>query len=167
MWMHSSLAVLGAVALFAADLPFGVQIAKKHTPVVRTATIQNTGSTNTFGYEITVTQTGKYYRLVATADGGKPGEALVGHGNPTAARVQKFFTDLDAGGPLSKLPVRHMMRSASFGTSTFVIYKGQQSPDLTGGGNAQATALRDDVQFLVKAASVHNTPRRPLSPPSH
>lgn len=162
MWMHSSLIVLGAAALFAADLPFGVQLATKHTPVVRTATIENTGSTNTFGYQIIVTQTGKYYKIIATADGGKPVDALTRHGNPTAVQVQQFFSDLDAAGPLAKLLVCYRRRSASFGTSTFVIYKGQQSPDLQGSGNAHVTALRDDVQALVKTAGVQNTPRRSL-----
>ena len=165
MLTHNKLAVFGAAGLLFAALPAGAQTAKKNAPLIRTATIKSTGSTNTFGYQITVVQNGKNYRMTGSGDDGSHHVALAGHGNPTAVWVQQFFTDLDAAGPLAKLPVHHGMRSASFGTSTFVVYNGQQSPDLTGGGSAQAAALRGDVQALVKAAGVTNAPRRPLTVP--
>ena len=109
--------------------------------------IENTGSTNTKGYKMTVSSSG------AIMDG----KALV----LPPAMSKKLFRDLAAAMPLTGLPARHGMRSASFGTRTFITYKGQQSPDLTfGGGDARATALKADVDAITQQLGVTNAPRR-------
>ena len=64
--------------------------------------------------------------------------------------------------PLNALPVRHGMRSASFGTQTFITYKGQKSPDLTFASDPRTVALRADIDQITKALHVGNAPRHPI-----
>ncbi len=115
-----------------------------------TVMIENTGSTNTKGYQITVHSAG------ASVDGKTVSLPM--------AMTQQLFHDLAAAMPLSGMPARHGMRSASFGTRTFITYKGQQSPDLTFGGDARATALKADIEAITGALHIGNTPRRPALP---
>lgn len=146
---------MGAAGLLLAVFPAlakAPQKAKPKTAPVETAVIENTGSTNTKGYQITVYSTGG-----ARMDG-------KARGLPTAMNKQ-FFRDLAAAMPLSGLPARHGMHSASFGTRTFVIYKGQQSPDLTFGGDALASALKADIEAITQELSIANSPRHPAFEP--
>jgi len=155
MSTRSSLLVLGAAGLILAALPALAKAPHKAKPkaaTVETAVIENTGSTNTKGYHITISSTGG-----ATMDG----KAL---GLPMAMNTQ-LFHDLAAAMPLSSLPARHGMRSASFGTRTFITYKGQQSPDLTFGGDARASALKADIDAITRELGVSNSPRRPVVQP--
>lgn len=126
-----------------------------------TATIENTGSTNTTGYKITVTQTGNSFHAEAVSTGGDHnGEA--GNKEPLRSQVRKLFTDLAVAMPLTSLPAHHGVRSVSFGTTTFITYKGQRSPDLTFGGNPRADALKADVAAITQALHVRSGPRRPF-----
>lgn len=155
MSTRSSLLVLGAAGVLLAAAPVLAKASHKAKPATapaETAVIENTGSTNTKGYRITVSSGGG-----AHLDGKSLGLPL--------AMNKKLFRDLAAAMPLTGLPARHGMRSASFGTRTFITYKGQQSPDLTFGGDARTTALKADVDAITQQLGVTNTPRRPVMPP--
>jgi hypothetical protein len=97
----------------------------------RKAEIINSGSTNAAGYQIVVDESGHAKYI--------PGKGRHGIASPDsememeipAEMVGKFFADIDRAGPLSKLPVGHCMKSASFGTMTFVKVGDDQSPDLS------------------------------------
>ncbi|MDQ2800873.1 MAG: hypothetical protein M3Y13_14675, partial [Armatimonadota bacterium] len=133
----------GVGGLFFTALPL---LAKSPKTALTMAKIENTGSTNTLGYAILVQSDGRTWNgvvhlsppylspadtNVATlkADNVPVSTATVGRLSPVITR--KFFHDLAAAMPLTSLTVRHGMRSASFGTRTYVSYKGQRSPDLT------------------------------------
>ena len=161
MLTHNNLLALGVVGLLLAALP---TFAKPAPPKANTteapmqiALIENTGSTNAYGYTLAVASNGN----ARLNPNGQPYSIVYVPNKLTS----KLFADLNAAMPLTKLPVRHGMRSASFGTSTFITYKNQKSPDLTGGGGAQATALRDDIQAIVGKLGIKNMPRHPL--PTH
>ena len=147
---------LGAAGVFLAAMPPVLakvpHKAKPATTPAETAVIENTGSTNTKGYQITV----------HSSDGAHmDGKAL----SLPPAMNKKLFHDLAAAMPLTGLPARHGMRSASFGTRTFITYKGQHSPDLTFGGDARATALKADIDAIAQHLGVTNAPRRPVTGP--
>jgi hypothetical protein len=147
IWRAAAAAAAGIIMLFIN----GVGAA----PKIKTAdfgTIENTGSTNIAGYTIAVYASGRVVPQGAGA-GAKAVKIL-----PSIAA--KLLHDVIAAEPLSHLKVRHGVKSASFGTSTFIIYHGQRSPDLSFPGDAKSQALHDDVQAIVKAAHLGNQPRR-------
>jgi hypothetical protein len=125
------------------------QVTLKHQADIRTAGIENTGSTNTMGYAIAISSN------YSARTNGHPVMSRMPHGI-----VDKFFTDLTAAMPLTSLPVRHGMRSASFGTQTYITYKGQKSPDLTFASDPRTVALKADIDNITKALHVGNAPRR-------
>jgi len=150
-------------ALLLAALP---AVAKPKAAPVQTANIINTGSTNTKGYELRVSSNGSLIRVYTTDDG--PAGINVAAGfvvvkqPPIAAKdTRKFFRDLNAAMPLTSLPVRHGMRSASFGTETYVTYKGQTSPDLTFASDPRTAALKADIDAITKTLHLGNAPRCP------
>ena len=152
MSTHNKVLMMSVAGLLLTALPILAKVPQKAKPKAapaETAIIENTGSTNTKGYQITVSSTGG-----ASIDG----KALA---LPMAMSTQ-LFHDLAAAMPLTGLPARHGMRSASFGTRTFITYKGQQTPDLTFGGDMRATALKVDIDAITGALRVGNTPRRPV-----
>ncbi len=155
MSTHNRILIAGAAGLLLSALPALAKTPQKAKPKAapaETAVIENTGSTNTKGYKITVYSGGG-----ARMDGKNLGLPM--------AMNTKFFQDLAAAMPLSALPARHGMRSASFGTRTFITYKGQQTPDLTFGGDAKAAALKADIDAITRQIGVSNAPRRPVVRP--
>jgi hypothetical protein len=110
------------------------------------ALIVNSGSTNTAGY-----------RLRVYADGTtalQQADAAVRKHVPLAL-VKRFFADLRAAGALDKLPRAACMKSASFGSSTQVAYRGKMSPDLTCPSASPAErALAVDADALAAAGGV-------------
>lgn len=162
MLMLNKLTLLGAAGLLLAALPVG---AKPKAAPVQTAVIMNTGSTNTTGYQILVFATGSIgYDYKALTPAGPDAISSFYAKTSTIPKVQakKLFADLDAAMPLTSLPVRHGMRSASFGTRTTITYKGQQSPDLTFASDPRTAALKADVDAITKTLHVGNAPRRPI-----
>ncbi|MGI4791459.1 MAG: hypothetical protein ACRYFS_21735 [Janthinobacterium lividum] len=171
----SRIALLSAAGMLLVSLP---ALAKPKPVPVETADIVNTGSTNTFGYKITVasTKAGSFSFVTltngATSPAGKPIVVTVQESRFLRAsgmdslgqRAQQFFADLDAAMPLTGLPARHGMRSASFGTATYITYKGQKSPDLTFAGDPRTSALKTDIDAITKTLHIGNMPRRPMSP---
>jgi hypothetical protein len=110
------------------------------------ALIVNSGSTNTAGYRLRVYADGTTALQQADA-------ALRKH--VSAALVKRFFADLRAAGALDKLPRAACMKSASFGSSTQVAYRGKMSPDLTCPSASPAErALAVDADALAAAGGV-------------
>ena len=124
------------------------------------ALIVNTGSTNTTGYRIYVSPSGK----VSCKSGAATLSTETHYTGSAVPKVQtkQFFKDLTAAMPLTDLPVRHGMRSASFGTETYVTYKGQKSPDLTFASDPRTIALKADIDAITKTLHIGNAPRRPI-----
>ncbi len=160
MSKRSRLLVAGAAGLLLTALP----VYAKKTPKapMQTATIQNTGSTNTTGYQIQVSSDGNATLLTLVPAKSTSHVPLVEKKEKlgTYKFATKLFQDLDAAMPLTALPVRHGMRSASFGTQTTIIYKGQSSPDLTFASDPRSVALKADIDAITKALHVGNAPRR-------
>jgi hypothetical protein len=160
-----------AVGVLALALPAYAAAPVPYLPVPKgAAVILDTGSTNTAGYRIVVQRSGSAEYIAG---------ATRATGNVPADTVAKFFDDIGNAMPLSKLPIAPCMKSASFGTSRFVWWHGQRSPDITCPG---APALSSDVAAiagalgipsLVRSGGAHtiqmlpNEPRKPLPSPGH
>ena len=108
--------------------------------------ITNTGSTNRPGINITM---------------GSKGHAVVEDRNGDKAKMKlpselhtKLMQDLEAAGPLDQMQARHCAKSVSFGSSTFVTYKGVRSPDLSCAGQTDPAviALQKDVDDIMDQA---------------
>jgi hypothetical protein len=122
------------------------------------ALIVDSGSTNRAEYRLRVYANG--WTALQQGD-----VAIKKHLDPKL--VQRFFADLDAAGPLDRLPTARCMKSVSFGSSTRVGYRGKMSPDLACPSSAPAVrALAVDVSAITSAAGVSmipvGAPRRPL-----
>ena len=150
------LTLITAGLLLAAP-PAAAQKPHQATSAEDCVVIQNTGSTNTSGYTFVLSRDG-----VAGMFGGQEDSRAVHLPKRQKPLVAKLFRDLAAAMPFKTLPARHGMRSASFGTKTYVTYKGQDSPDLTFGGDTKVNALRADVTAITQALHVGVTPRRPI-----
>ena len=155
----SKMAIFGTAGLLLAVLPAG---AKPKAAPVQTAVIENSGSTNTFGYTVTVSLTGNSYHVASVSNNGSICNSETGNHENLRLEVKRFFSDLDAAMPLSSLPVRHGMRSASFGTRTTITYKGQQSPDLTFASDPRTTALKADIAAMTSIVHATDMPKRPI-----
>ena len=158
---------LGLAGLLFAALPAAAKTPPKAAPkatAMQTAVIENTGSTNTSGYKITVTSTGSKYHVASVSNNGNDHNSETGNKEPLGQQVRQFFADLNAAMPLTSLPAGRGMRSASFGTRTFVTYQGQRSPDLTFSGDPRTAALKADIEVIASAMRCHNSPRRPALP---
>ncbi len=105
------------------------------------AVILKTPSTNTDCERFLVAPSGE----VSFTIGNKTGQ-----GTLKAPLSDKFFRDVKAAEPLSKLPIKlHCLKSASFGTSTFVSLDNEKSPDLSCPGNAKAKQLFEDSTAIL------------------
>ncbi len=132
------------------------------------ACIENSGSTNSLGYEIYVGPSGNVnYIMSSHSESGRnhfSTEARQHEAKISKTLAANLFRDIAAAGPLSALPMHHGMRSASFGTSTYLMYKEQRSPDLTFPGNPQALALHNDITEIVKVLHFPTLVQRPIQP---
>ena len=172
MSTRSNILCLAAAGLILAAMPIWAK-PTHHTskPALKkaaedTVTIENSGSTNTTGYQITVSSGGSASYLETNTRSTSPENLLTPRIQALSKTITtKLFTDLAAAGPLASLPIRHTMQSVSFGTSTFVTYHGQRSPDLTAPASPQAMALREDVIAVAQSLHAANNPRFPLSRP--
>src|SRR5262249_9755766 len=95
----------------------------------RKVIIHNTGSTNTASFEIVMSRAGKAKFVVFHYD-----RTDRGTGELPSGMVNKFFKDLDSAMPISTQKGGNCLKSISFGSSTYVIYKGETSPDITCSG---------------------------------
>jgi hypothetical protein len=120
------------------------------------ALIVDSGSTNRAGYRLRVYADG----TTALQQGDVPIRKRI-----PAELVKRFFADLQAAGPLDRLPVAHCMKSASFGSTTQIGYRGALSPDVSCASGSTATrALAVDATAIAGAAGVSMLPR-PLPQP--
>jgi hypothetical protein len=113
------------------------------------AVILNTGSTNSVGYRIVIQSNGS-------------AEYVNGHTRATAhvslAVASKFYADMQAAMPLSLVHVEPCMKSASFGSSTFLWWRGQRSPDISCPGSATSKTLNDDAAAVAAALHLGGNP---------
>ncbi|MBV8751102.1 MAG: hypothetical protein JO103_15450 [Candidatus Eremiobacteraeota bacterium] len=120
------------------------------------ALILDSGSSNRAGYRLRVYANG----TTALQQGDTPIRKQI-----PPALVKRFFADLQAAGPLDQLKVAHCMKSASFGSTTQIGYRGVMSPDVSCPGTSPiARALSIDVTAIAGAAGVSMLPR-PLPSP--
>lgn len=126
------------------------------------AVIVNSGSTNAYGYKITVASDGKA-TVMLQSHGGNAASTPKPFAVP-AATASKFFADLAAArkGNVATVPC---MKSASFGSSIHVSWQGWTSPDLTcPAKDSLGDALISDVEAIRKASGISESP--PLHAPS-
>jgi hypothetical protein len=158
------------VAIFltiAAILPASAAQPVPYLPVPKgAAVILNTGSTNTIGFRIVVDSSGR----AEYAQGASRSTAHI-----AKHIAAKLFADLRAAMPLSSIHVLPCMKSASFGTSTFIWWRGQRSLDLSCPGDPKSQAMNDDAMAVARALNLAaapagghvipmlpNEPRKPL-----
>jgi len=118
--------------------------------------------TKAFG-QVVVTDTGSTNRMGMSITMGSRGHALIENRAGTKVKMKlasqlhtRLMKDLEAAGPLDRLQVQHCAKSISFGSSTFITYKGVRSPDLSCSGQADpvAAALQKDLEEIMTAAHV-------------
>ena len=129
-------------------MPLSMMLAAPQSPQ---ATIEMTGSTNTAPMKLTVSSAGS--ALVHVRQSGEVTNRL------EAQVSSRLFDDLQSIGSLKALPRTHCIKSASFGTSLFVEFNGEQSPDLNcpAPAGSKTALLKKDVEELMQAT--HATPR--------
>ena len=118
-----------------------------------------TRSTNTPSYCYTVTRSGTLIKETGAsrfvrAPGhpiGQP-EPFDQPGSISASLAEKIFGDVEAARPLAALPKTHCGKSVSFGTSQYVFFKGEKSPDLCGFDNEKVQTLKGDVAKIMSTA---------------
>jgi hypothetical protein len=109
------------------------------------ATIEDTGSTNRAGIHVTFDREG---HATVQQRGGEPR-----HVKLRERECKQFMSDLEALGPLSALPEHHCMKSVSFGSSLFVQFNGDRSPDLNcPGQDSRTEALRKHANEILQEA---------------
>lgn len=129
------------------------------------AVILNTGSTNTQGYRIVVQASGD----AEYVNGSHRAIASV-----PASLAAQFFKDMLAAMPLTARGESDCMKSASFGSSLFVWWKGSRSGDLTCGLSTKvssdalqiAQALGMSTGLMRPIPMLTNEPRKPLPQPT-
>jgi hypothetical protein len=107
------------------------------------ASIHQSPSTNVAGFSIDVPRVGDVRVVV-----GEASRAV----SLDAGLVAKLYADLERAGDLTKLPIEHCMKSASFGSSTTIVYGGNTSGDLQCAADTNGRALSADVAAIAHAA---------------
>jgi hypothetical protein len=120
-------------------------------PASEQVTIESTGSTNAPGVKLLVSPSGSAEV--------QPRHAEARRTTVKAELANRLFEDLKSIGPLSALPPVHCIKSVSFGTSLYVEYEGERSPDLNCpvDANSKLGTLQKDARELMQAA--HAKPR--------
>jgi hypothetical protein len=109
-------------------------------------TIEDTGSTNRPGLRVTIGHDGN-----ATVE---PRHGEIQHVKLPESLCNRFLRDLKEAGPVSALPARHCIKSVSFGSSLFIEWNDDRSPDLSCSGqhDARVDTLQRDAQEILQAA---------------
>jgi hypothetical protein len=152
-------ALLVAIPLAAAAYVEPFPRIPPYLPVPRgAAVIMRTGSTNTSGYRIVVQRSGA-------------SEYITSSGRASAtipmALAGKFFADFASASPLRNVGRVGCMKSASFGTSLFIWWNHERSPDLTCSADARGRMLLDDATNIAQSLHISVSPRgvmRPMLP---
>lgn len=120
--------------------------------------ITNTGSTNTAGYRVVITPDGR--AIYSSGDGS-------GAASLPPAMIDRLRQDVSAAAPLSRLSVSPTcMKSASFGSSTFLALDDDRSPDLSCPATGAAAALEQDIAAIVGFLKIRNVLRGQGLPPA-
>ncbi|MDQ6766231.1 MAG: hypothetical protein M3Z41_00230 [Candidatus Eremiobacteraeota bacterium] len=152
-WLVAILVALPLAA--AANVTFYARV--PYLPVPKgSAVILNTGSTNASGYRIVVTPGGLAEYVTSTARA---------TGSVAPELATKLLADLKAAAPLQQLPHSACMKSASFGTSLFVWWNHQRSPDLSCPADARGRALQSDAQQIAQALHIDRSGWQPIMRP--
>jgi hypothetical protein len=116
------------------------------------AVIENSGSTNTSGWRLTVYRSGSAEWTVSQ----RRNSPLCGKNKGTLSPelTRRFFRDLSSLMPLSKLPAGHCAKSASFGTAMRATFQGATSPDLTCPAGGETDQLLKDVGEIETALGI-------------
>jgi hypothetical protein len=125
------------------------------TTMLDGAHIYNSGSTNTPAYEILVWSDG-HARVIAK------GAARNLRIDPNVAKT--FFADAKQA-KRERAPTARCMKSASFGSTTTVLYHGWRSPDLSCPTMGALAALASDVNVISQVLQPQR-PRRITLPPN-
>ena len=114
------------------------------------ATIEDTGSTNTPATMLIVHAGG------STKVQPHGAEARTISLDPRLS--ERFFQDLKSAGRLSELPHIHCMKSISFGSSLYIEFNGERSPDLNcpAPSGSKLSVLQKDVREIMQAAHVES-----------
>jgi hypothetical protein len=127
------------------------------------AVITDSGSTNTAGYRLVVyaSRTVEWSVIRRRISHG----CSQGTGKLPPELAQRFFRDLSDRMPLSKLPMGHCVKSASFGSTLRVSYGGTESPDLTcPASGIEAHKLLSDLAEINRVLGINkNMNGRPPS----
>jgi hypothetical protein len=144
------LLVAAALAANAVESQSGPPFDETHLLIV------NSGSTNFQGFSLSLSE---------------DGEAKLKQGNSTSRRylpqtfAARLFADLRAAGALDALPSSRCMKSASFGATTRILYRGKTSPDIScPSPNPLLRRLAIDVMSVLEAANISTIPRRGHAP---
>jgi hypothetical protein len=163
-FMLAGFLCLGSILPLSAEAPPGCASGGDSKSGQDEIYLQDSGSTNTAPFCYTVTRSGKVIkRTGATRFRRRPGRPALSQeqGSIPAWLAEKLFRDVEAAMPLSALPAAYCAKSASFGTSRYVWFKGEKSPDLCGRDNKKVTALQDDFAEVVRAVAVTRVPNQP------
>jgi hypothetical protein len=113
---------------------------------VQSATIINSGSTNTCPYRIDVQDNGHVNYQVCDRSG---------HQEISPSLAAQFFNDLNVAAPLNELPFIRCQKSISFGSTTVISYAGTRSPDLSCPSlNVYVFHLYDDIETIRLSLSL-------------
>lgn len=125
------------------------------------AVIIDSGSTNRLGFTIRIDQSGN---AAVEQKGIEPKSIQV-----DAELGAQLMRDIKSAGSLSALPRKRCIKSVSFGSSLFVEWNGDRSPDLSCSPQAdpRADALQKDARQVIdavqKETGLLRRPARPLS----
>jgi hypothetical protein len=153
--MNRQLALLGMVLILACGSAAVAAFTRDG------AVIRNSGSTNFSGYTVKVWSDGSTW-AVHSNRAGTPLDSPV-TGNIPANLAQRFLGEAKQA-KQNHAVSRPCMKSASFGTSTLVLYHGWTSPDLECPGDGFTVALGADahkIVALLKFQGVHRIPMLP------
>src|SRR5581483_620069 len=114
-------------------------------------TIEDTGSTNRTGVKLIVNGSGEVEVQPHDAESRKT--------SVDTRLCDRLLQDLKAVGSLSALPRTHCIKSVSFGSSLYLEFNGERSPDLScpAAPDSKVGLLQKDVHELMEAA--HATPK--------
>ncbi len=111
--------------------------------------------------QVVITDTGSTNRAGMTVTVGSKGHTVIESRNGAKAKMtleldlqHHLLEDVNAAAPLNELPVSHCAKSISFGTRTFVTFKGVKSPDIScpGQTDPRVLALQKDVNLIMAQA---------------
>lgn len=148
-------AVCGSVIWGAPNVPPGCASASESQSNDDVIFFLVTRSTNTPSYCYTVARSGRVIKETGPSRfQSRPGQAVPSDqaGSISASLAEKVFSDVEAARPLSALPRTRCAKSVSFGTSHYVFFKGEKSPDLCGFDNEKIETLKGDLAKIMSTA---------------